>query len=394
MARLTAEQLDKLKKKFGVDTIWSWSRYNTYKNDPYSYMLRYIKKIPPTRHDIIWGISGGVAHTILEDYYSKEITYEEMVERYEEELFNMNMADLKYHRKDSKMNDKIAEKYEENIKLFFANHETITYKMKIEQFITIKVGKYAFQGYIDFIYKNPKDGTYTILDWKTSTLYIGQKIDKEKGQLVLYAESLRQLGIPLDKIKICWCFLKYLTVHYETVTIEKLEDGTKRNKQKTKNCFRNEWVKGIQEDAIKWLKKLEYEDDEIESLIEEAIEENSLENLPKEVQKKFRVGDCYVYIPLTEEIIDELKEDIIKTLDEIVEKSKEFEKTQDDVLFWTKIDKKNSFFFHNLCEYNTIHHKPYKEYMEQLDLFLTKDNKESTKDLEVLEEDDEWLKDL
>lgn len=390
--RKTKEQLEQLKKKYNVNEIFSWSRYNSYKNDPYGYMLRYIKKIPPVRKDVRWGSSGGACHNIIEKFYSKEITYDEMITLFEEELFTMDMAELKYHRKDAEKNEKMAEKYEENIRLFFLNHEPIKYKMKIEQFIMVKIGSNAFQGYIDFVYKNPEDGTYTIVDWKSSTRYVGSKIDKEKGQLVLYAEGLRQLGIPLEKIKICWCFLKYLTCNYETVTVEKLEDGTKRNKQKSKHCFRNEWVFDISKEVAKWLKKLGYEENEIEELINEAIELNSLENLPEEVQSKFKVSDCYVYIPLTEEVIEELKENIIDTIDEIHEKTKEFEKTGNDELFWSKIDKTNEFFFHNLCEYNTIHHKPYKEYLETLELFLNKENKEETKDLENLEDD--WLKDL
>ena len=66
---MSYEDLNKLKKKFEVDTLWAWSRYNSYHNDPYGYMLKYIKHVPEQIKDSIWRISGGIVHDIIEDYY-------------------------------------------------------------------------------------------------------------------------------------------------------------------------------------------------------------------------------------------------------------------------------------------------------------------------------------
>ncbi len=46
-----------------------------------------------------------------------------------------------------------------------------------------------------------KDGNYNILDWKTSSIYKGEKALNECGQLVVYAIGLHQMGVPFEKIK-------------------------------------------------------------------------------------------------------------------------------------------------------------------------------------------------
>lgn len=385
--RKTKEQLEKIKKKFGVDILWSWSRYNCFKNDSYGYLLRYILKTPPDRHNTRYGTSGGAAHDIAQNFYEGKIKYEDMIEECREKIFEMDLGELKYNRKDEAKNKKIADKYEENLELFFMNHIPIKSKCITEQFVTINVNGNIFQGYIDFVTKS-EDGCYTILDWKTSTIYTGQKILKERGQLLLYAESLHQLGVPLEKIKICWNFLKYCTVNFTTITIDK---ETKLNKEKARNCLRNEWVNKIHKDVIKWLKKMEYDEVEIQLLIEEAIENNNLDNMPKEIQEKFSVSDCYVYIPFTQEDIDELKEDIVNTIKEIEEKTEEYNRTKNDELFWVEIDSKNEYFFHNLSDYGKNSHRPYREYLEMLDMFM-KDEYKDMDGADLVEED--WMKDL
>ena len=63
------------------------------------------------------------------------------------------------------------------------------------------------------------------MDWKTSTRYSGKKIDQESGQLLIYAEGIRQaLGVPLEDIICEWNFLKYVTVTYEQKNGKKKED--------------------------------------------------------------------------------------------------------------------------------------------------------------------------
>ena len=390
MARKSRDFLEKLKKKHGVNEIWSWSRYHNYKIDEYSYYLKYIKHEKETETNI-YTVSGGFIHDCIEKFYNKEIAYENMLPLYEDKLFEMNLSELKYNRSDEEANKRIAVKYEDNIRLFFKNHIPITDNMITEQYVTIKVGKYLFQGYIDAVTKD-KDGTYTIIDWKSSTIYTGKKVLSEAGQLLLYAESLMQLGVPIEKIKIGWNFLKYCTVVQTTTTKDK---ATKLHKTREKNCLRTEMVKGVEGNIRKWLAKQGYDELEIEDFVATAIENNSFDKLPNEVKNKFEIKDCFVTIPLTLEIVNELKEDIIETLDEINYLKEKYDETGDDTLFWTsKIDKSNSFYFANLCGYSVKVHRPYKEYLEEIGFFNKVKPSTNKKSDEDLKEFDNWLDSL
>lgn len=388
--RTSKEQLNKIKKKYNVDTLWSWSRYNSYKTDPYGYMLNYIKHEKGTKESI-YGVSGGVVHDIIERFYKKEITYEQMIEEYESKLFEMNIAGLKYNRKDEKANESIADKYEGCIRLFFQNHIPIESKVITEQFVTIKVGENVFQGYIDFVNKD-EEGNYIITDWKTSTLYVGEKAIKESGQLVLYAESLIQRKIPLDKIKVRWNFLKYCTI---TSQLKGIDKETKLHKTRESKELRDRWVGKIANNLKMWLKESGYDELEIEDMVQVSINNNNLDNIPEDIRNRYKVEDCYVYIQLTQELIDELKRNITKTINEIKQKEKDYDEyiEQGDIdsaehLFWTEVTEKNAFFFNNLCNYSSKQHKPYKEYLDNLNMWVKQDeNKDDGLD-------DDWLKDL
>lgn len=385
MGRKSREELQEICNQLGVKTLWSWSRYNTYKQDPYSYMLKYILKIPEDRHDGIYGASGSIAHECIEDFYSKEeFTHQDMLDKYENALFDFEMAGLKYNRSDDDKNMATAKKYETCLKHFFLNHQRIPYKPKIEQFITIKVGKYIFQGYIDFFHveKINNKNVLVITDWKTSSVYKGEKVNKEKGQLILYAQGLMQkTGVPIDNIIIRWNFLKYVEVEYTQA----------KGDTATRIIERHEIASKLKANVKMWLKKSKYDELEIENYLEQMDEyqkdlKNPIDCLPKDIQDKFKVKDCYVQISLNQEVINELNKDIITTLDEITQKEKEYTKTKDENLFWKDVTKENSFFFANLSGYSRIHHKPYNAYLEELEMFNKKEDTE--------EEDLSWLDEL
>jgi len=378
MARKTGEELEAIKKKLNVSKLWSWSRYNNYKNSSYEYYLKYIAKVKEDRDDAIYGVSGNACHTILENFYSKQIKYDDMLQAYEDALFTFNSGELKYDRTNEEKNNNIAKKYESSIRHFFSNHDIINKKVEIEKFITIKINKFVFQGYIDFIHK--EDGCFIITDWKTSSIYTGKKINKEKGQLVLYAEGIKQLGVPLEKIKIRWDFLKY-------VTVEVLQANGKITER---NIARNIIGTSLVSNAKMWLKKEKcYSEEEIDSYLELLSMTNDLSCLPDNVQSKYKVKDCFVYIPFTQDEIDNLKADIVDTIVEISKKESEYLKTKDENVWWEEISDAESYFFANLSGYSSFLHKPYAEYLNKRMSF------NNSQDSKVDDEDDlKWLEGL
>ena len=379
MARKTSEELKAICKKFGVNTLWSWSRYHCYKQDKWEYYLKYILHEKEDRTNSIYCVSGGNVHDIIENLYTGKIKYEDMSEAYEDSLFTMNCAELKYNRSDSEKNEAIANKYENCIRHFFKHHNLIEFPHKVEHFITIKISDNIYmQGYVDMLFIEPytdENGNEKkkvhIVDWKTSTRYQGKKIDEECGQLVIYAEGIRQaLNIPLEDIICEWNFLKYVTVTYEQ----------KNGKTKDRYIERNAIGESLINTAKMWLKHFEYNEEEIEKYTDEMVLNNNIDCLPKEVREKFVIKDCYVQVPLSETKIEELKADIIDTVGEIDNKTEEYSKTKDENLFWQDVTDADEYRLQILSGYSRKLHKPLDQYLKDKELF---------KEQEADENDDE-----
>lgn len=382
--RKTPTELKAICKKYNTPFLWSWSRYNAYKNDPYSYFLRYILNEKEDRRDSIYCVSGGYCHDILEKYYNGDIQQSDMIGEYEDSLLTMNIAEYKYDRSDEDKNSAIADKYESCIKHFFRNHvKPDNLKMFLEMFCAIKVtDNIVFQGYIDNcgIYKDENgEKRVVITDYKTSTIYKGEKLKKESGQLYLYAEGIRQkTNLPLDHISIRYLFLKYVNVKCLQT------NGTWKERQ----IERNQIGSKLYTTAKMWLSKLGYGDGDFakDNYLEEMLMLNSIDNLPDDVKDKMIISDCYVYLPLTQENIDNLKNDIIDTVSEINSKTEEYKQTKDDHVFWSDVNEKNEYFFAVLSGYSRALHKPYNEYLENKEMFQNKDDSddELTQELQDL----------
>lgn len=356
MARLTSEELQTLMKNEGVSRIWSWSKWNCFHTSPYEYFLKYILHKKEDRTDCIYTTTGGIAHDIMERRYTGKLPYEQMIDDFEDGWVTaFNIAEMKFDRNSPEKNDKISQKYYENLKHFFMNHTPLKYKPVIEQFVKAKIGDNLFQGYIDVCFKDD-EGNFNILDWKTSSIYKGKKAENECGQLVVYAIGLNQQGVPMDKIHICWNFLKYVSIQYEQAN----------GAVKTREVERCKIGESLQTNAKMWLKKLGYTD-QVDDYLKQLLDTNDIECLPKEVQEKYIISDCYVYVPLTDELINRWKETIISTINDIELREKDYEETHSDKAFWDTDEsvEVQSYYFSTLCGYSPNLHLPYKAYLER-----------------------------
>lgn len=362
MARKTKEELDILMKKHGVKQLWSWSRYNCYKNSPYEYYLKYILHEESDAEPSIYGVLGGRVHEIIEGYYLEETKYEEMLDKYEEALFELQMQGLKYNKVDEEANLNIGNKYEACVREFFKNHIPLKEKAHIEKFIDIKVGKYVFQGYIDCVTKIGED--VCIIDWKTSTEYKGEKALKEIGQLKLYAYGLMKKGISADKIRMGWCFIKLYTFTYTQ----------KNGKEKSMNIERN--IDPLDIPSIR---------NNVESNLKSIKDDNlyfKFEELPTEIKNLYKIEDCYTMFQFTEDELEEFAKYVECGVDEIISRTNEWEKENigkskenyDDSMWMGEvIDAKNLYYMNNLCSYTFRKHKPFSEYIEMSRMFMNED---------------------
>lgn len=358
MARKTSEELNRLMKQENVSRLWSWSRVHCFMNSPYEYLLKYVQNKKEDRQDCIYTTTGGLCHDIIERFYTGQIKYEDMLGEFEDGwTVAYDIAQLKFDRNDEEHNKKIADKYYECLKHFFKNHTVLNNKPAIEQFVKVKVGTNLLQGYIDCCFKDD-DGNYNIVDWKTSSIYKGVKAQEECGQLALYALGLHQMGVPLENIKICWNFLKYCNVQYEQAN----------GAIKTREVERCKIGESLQSNAKMWLKKLGYESD-IDSYLMALIDTNNIDVLPEEVQEKYVVTDCYVYVDVTQELLFHWEKLVIDTIRDIVMREKDYEETNSDKCFWDTDEsvKSQSYYFSTLCGYSPNLHKPYAAYLDTLE---------------------------
>ena len=393
--RLTYEELNEVKKKFGVDELWSFSKFDSYRTSQYEWMLKYIKHLPENNElASAYATLGGAVHDIIEKLYDGTIKYENMLEEFEDAwMTNIDIVGLVFDRNDSTKNDSIKNKYHDDLVHFFKNYKQLPYKMQNEQFVTIKItDDIIMQGYLDACYKDEND-IFTIIDYKTSTKYSGKAIGEHAAQLVLYAEALRQLGIPKDKIRCGWNFLKYVNVDCEQVN----------GKIKTRTIERYEIGSKLQASVKIWLKKFGYEDQMLEYL-DALVQTNDIKCLPKEVQDKYIINDCYVYVDDIWNFYEDLKEEIIETITEINEKIiqyKEFIELDNEEaaekLFWDDEDslKAQSYYYNNLSGYNISTLKPFKQYLDKINAEKDGDIFGDNKKNDEFEEDDlSWLNNL
>lgn len=358
MARKTYEELQEIMKQENVSRIWSWSKFNCFKTSPFEYYLKYILHKKEDRQDCIYTSTGSLAHDIIEKFYTGKIEYQDMIDEFEDGWTTLyNIAQLKFDRNNEEKNKSIGEKYYIDLQHFFNNHTPLKYKPVLEQFVKVRIGNNLFHGYIDCCFKDD-EANYHIIDWKTSTTYKGDKAKKECGQLVTYALALNQMGIPMNKIKIAWNFLKYVTVQYEQA------NGT----IKTRDIERFELGEKLQSNLKVWLKKLGYED-QMDEYLKMVIDTNSLKCLPEDVRKKYVISDCYVYVDLTDKLIDSWVEDIITTIRDISLREKDWDETHSENVWWDTDEsvKAQSYYFSTLCGYSGALHKPYGEYLKKLE---------------------------
>lgn len=356
MARLSWEELENIKKKHGVQRLWSWSKMNTYMTSKFEYLLKYILKSKEDRCDSCYTTLGTICHDTLEKFYEGEIKYEDMIDNYNDGFTTaITIADLKFNRSDAEKNKSIGEKYNENLVHFFKNHVPYKHKLLVEKPIVVNINGNVFIGYIDGSYKDDDD-FYTILDFKSSSIYTGKTLEENSGQLTIYGIGLHQMGIPLDKIRCCFNFLKYCTIKYEQ----------KNGAIKYRNVERCKIGESLQSNAKTWLKHFGYD---VDKYLMELLDTNSIDCLPEKVREKYEITDCHVDIGFDEKLVQKWTEHITTTLKDIELREADYEETKSLQCFWDDEEdvKAQSYYFANLCAYSATKHLPYKAYLEKFE---------------------------
>lgn len=384
--RKTQEELQTLMIQNDATSIFSWSKFHTFQTDPYGYLLKYILKTPEDKNGNAYSFMGGFVHSLLEDFYDNKIDSDEMLMLFDNKIFEQKLMDIRFDSSDDDKNDSIGDKYVTCVKHFLHNYIKDDNAV-LEKFVYLKLGRHLFQGYIDKIHT--ENNTLFIDDFKTSTIYTGAKVESEKGQLLLYTIAISEMyNIPYDRIKTRWNFLKYVSIDCEQVN----------GKIATTNADRCDIAGKLRAKLKTWFNKFKYSEEDFEKYYEEVrklnqeefIDTDCLEVLPDEIKSKFKIKDCLVEITIDVDEIEKFKLQLHEECDTIIEKEKEYAVKRDDMIFWTDVNKSNSYYFFNLCGYSPKYHAPLKKYLDEFEEM----NSESIKELESKNSDADFLKSL
>lgn len=352
-----SEKLEKLRNK-GI-TVYSISRLNNFNQCQLGYYYTYVLKntcldcghissniidecpkcksnniVCDRGKNSIYGVMGGHMHDCLQNICDGNGTYEDMFNTYKTELNRCKLQGIKFP------SDTIGESWQNDMNHFVTNFKS-PYDTTVTEkgFITDVNGVYM-QGFIDLM--TPNIDSIDIIDWKTSSKFTDKKLLHAGRQLVLYKIAIeKELGIPANETM--WYMLKYVYVNY---------DG------KRKMCNRGKWVKEISNLIKTQLKKLGVAEFLIPMMIDKAIENNTLDNMPQEVKDRFKISDCIVKYEITDELINETKqyiEDSVKEIESLGGIIAEYQPCD--------IDKEN-FFCGTLCGHSDKC-KPYKEWLNK-----------------------------
>lgn len=363
--RLSNDEIHKKVEENGCKYTLSWSKLNTFVEDPFSFYLKYVHnpRIPEEKQNS-YAFLGDVVHSGLESFYSGEKSLDIIIKEFEDKIMEQSCSDINFV-KDQDKNAKIEQNYYSCIKHFFKNYKRKSDYSKLEVFVGMKFNDYFMQGYIDHMYPIiDNDNEFLVIeDFKTSTLYSGDKIQQNSGQLKLYAYMIhKNYNIPINKIKIGWNFLKYVGVNIKQ----------KNGNIKESKILRNEIPEKLLSKLKTWGKHFKYSDEEIQEFYnilkknnDEYKDVNIFDGIPKEIAENFEIHDCFVEIPLDDNILNDFIKYVSDTIEEMSSKIELYKVTNDDKLFWKEVNASNSFFFLNLCGYTAKHHLPLREYLEK-----------------------------
>lgn len=178
---------EEIKEKID-NTVWSFSRLNSYKSCAYQWYLHYIEG-----HEGLpnaYAQFGTVCHETLEKYLKGELNMFNVSQYYQDHYSEIVTCDFPPN-KYVDLGEKAylgGKEYFDNINFDFDKYEILG----VEKELLFKVGKYNFKGYADAIYRDKETGEIILRDHKTASfkyLKNGEVSSKDRAH---FLEFLRQ----------------------------------------------------------------------------------------------------------------------------------------------------------------------------------------------------------
>jgi len=195
--------------------IYSHSRLSTFENCPLQFKYQYIDKIKRYEQGIE-AFVGSRFHDSMEKLYGelkfKILSLEELLDYYEAQWEKEYTAEVKITKKDRTLEDyrNVGRKcIEDYYKRYHPFNQSRT--LGIEKAIKVDLngdGKHQVQGYIDRL-AQAEDGTYEIIDYKTSAHLPEQKYLDQDRQLALYQIGVQSMWNDVKSVKLVWHYVVF-----------------------------------------------------------------------------------------------------------------------------------------------------------------------------------------
>lgn len=225
---------------------------------------------------------GGKLHDKLEEITNGIADEKELIPLVEQELEYLDMLGLEFP-KDFKGEDSIRHNWATNLQHFCDTFKPLKGNYTTEELLLLQVDEdHYLQGYADLVRHND-DGSISILDWKTSSLYSEEDFKHAAHQLVIYGLAKEAEGFQINHL--AWIFMKYVEVSF----MGKKRSNSKKESLITKVIERRKLASELEKHVEDALYNAGYDEKESQVLIQELLENNSLEGLPTEIKNKYKI---------------------------------------------------------------------------------------------------------
>lgn len=354
MERAKEDRLEALKAQ--GKNIYSISRLNSLNQCAYSAYITYV--LGDRGDNNVWAALGSIMHDTLQSIIDNGTSTDSLIESLQDGIDNLDISGIDFP-KDRNGGDSIRDNWVANMTEFCTHFIPPNGEFKTEQLVIYKVSEDDYvQGYIDLL-RIDDEGTVSVFDWKTSSQFKGDHLIEAGRQLVLYAQALEQAGYEINEL--AWVMLKYCVVSWKQ----------KNGKIKEKICEWRNYVAQIRPYLLKPPVAVDIDEFELDALVDEAVEKNSLNGLPAELRDQFEVKQYVRYYDYTPEVIKE-------TLSYVTDQIQSFkDRGEDEKNYPPKDVEKDSYFCSSLCGHN----KKCPYYKDYCSSFIKTDKKNEEDDL-------------
>lgn len=343
----TREKDPRLQALFNAGkNVYSFSKLSSIGNCPYGAYLSYVVRQKRKKQGV-WGVLGGKFHDKLEEITNGDASKEELIPLADQELEYLDMIGLEFP-KDFKGEDSIRTNWLIDMKHFSEHFQPLDGTFRTEELMLLKINEDNWiQGYADLIREN-EDGSVSILDWKSSSLYNEEDFKHAAHQLVIYGMAEEANGRTVKDL--AWIFMKYVEVTF----MGRKRANSKKDSLITKVIERRKIAKELRRHIEGDLYRFGYGEIESTVYLNQMMETNSLDGLPDEIRSKYSIKQYIKTIPYDESAKE-------STMNYILETIADFERRGDDENNWehrdfikvskTGKEQEDTFYCNSLCDF-------------------------------------------